>query len=165
MERGCHITIPGKRICNFSLYRHHAIVSDVDLNGNATRVIHFQRFSGQSKFTVQESDMKVFLDGHRVDELRVIEHQNAPFTLSQAASRAVSKIADTSFSHLFNNCEHFAEWCHTGKAVSHQSAFVFYSAAILASTVAGYNTLQKLKRRTTLTSIRSHSDTVASQHT
>lgn len=151
MKPGYHVTIPGMPICKISLYRHHAIVSAVDQDGNAIKVVHFQRFAGQSKFTVQESDVKVFLDGHRAEQLRIVLHPGAPFTLSQAATRAQSRITDTSFSHVFNNCEHFAEWCHTGKAVSHQSTFVLYSTAILASTVAGYSTAQKLKRRVTQT--------------
>ncbi len=39
---------------------------------------------------------------------------------SRAIERAASRIGERRYSLTSNNCEHFANWCATGAAVSHQ---------------------------------------------
>ena len=49
--------------------------------------------------------------------------QNPGATLAeraQAVERAAGRIGERRYNLALNNCEHFANWCATGVAVSHQ---------------------------------------------
>jgi len=49
--------------------------------------------------------------------------RNPDATLAQRAAavdRAASRIGERSYNLILNNCEHFANWCATGVAISHQ---------------------------------------------
>lgn len=44
----------------------------------------------------------------------------ATFTPEQTVERARSRLGESRYNLLWNNCEHFALWCKTGQEVSHQ---------------------------------------------
>ncbi|MGH3219410.1 MAG: lecithin retinol acyltransferase family protein [Streptosporangiaceae bacterium] len=44
----------------------------------------------------------------------------SPAERAQAVQRAGSRIGEHRYSLTGNNCEHFANWCATGMAISHQ---------------------------------------------
>jgi hypothetical protein len=51
---------------------------------------------------------------------------------AEAVQRAISRIGERRYNIAINNCEHFANWCATGVAISHQViAFVQMIAGLL----------------------------------
>ncbi len=119
MARADHIYV--KRLG----YTHHGIDT-----GNGT-VIHYTGEVGQKanacirrtpldQFT-KESEIHVHLYGECDPPDVVIE-------------RAESRMNEATYSLLFNNCEHFATWCKTGR---HESEQVKNTASVGGGTVGG----------------------------
>jgi Lecithin retinol acyltransferase len=52
----------------------------------------------------------------------------------QTIARAMSKIDDAAYDLVFNNCEHFATWCVTGRHDSDQVTMVASAGAIVGTT-------------------------------
>jgi Lecithin retinol acyltransferase len=52
--------------------------------------------------------------------IRVQNPDATPEERARAVKRAESRIGERRYSLTANNCEHFANWCATGVAVSHQ---------------------------------------------
>ena len=96
-----HVQVPRQH----GLFLHHGI----DL-GDGT-VAHY--LEGRE---ILRSSMKDFLCGQ---PLKVIEHNDAS-TQTTTLRRAISRIGEKRYNLLFNNCEHFANWCKTGKHRSSQ---------------------------------------------
>ena len=87
------------------LFKHHGI----DL-GDGT-IAHYLK--GRQ---IIRSALEEFCSGQRFN---VVSHKNAsPSELT--LKRALSRIGEERYNLLFNNCEHFANWCKTGKHRSHQ---------------------------------------------
>ena len=87
------------------LYKHHG----VDL-GDGT-VAHY--LEGRE---IIRSSIKDFCKGQ---SFKIIIHEDAsPSGLT--LRRAMSRIGEKSYNLLFNNCEHFANWCKTGRHRSNQ---------------------------------------------
>ena len=107
MAAGDHIRVPRLG----GLYYHHGI--DV---GNGW-VIHF---SGEplhpGNAVVCEVSLEEFLGGAAAD---IVEHAEA-LPPEETVRLARSRLGETGYHLLFNNCEHFATWCKTGKAYSRQ---------------------------------------------
>lgn len=105
-------------------YQHHGIYI-----GNG-QVVAYLRDEG-----VTICSWKKFEDG---DKVTVLEHDDAQFSAQEIVQRARSRIGEDDYSLIFNNCEHFANWCVTGKAKSYQvreatvTALAFASATTLA---------------------------------
>ena len=71
--------------------------------------------------------------------------------------RAESRLDETDYSVLLNNCEHFARWCHTGRHESRQvrTALQLAGGACLAAgavviSVAGIALARNLRDRNAL---------------
>lgn len=94
------------------LYTHHGIDA-----GDGT-VIHFTGEPGQRKINagVARTPMDEFLKGGELKIRRYGERDDADTTMERAESR----IGETGYHLVINNCEHFARWCCTGKKASHQ---------------------------------------------
>jgi len=107
MAAGDHIRVPRLG----GLYYHHGI--DI---GNG-RVIHF---SGEplhpGNAVVCEVSMDTFLEGALAE---VVMYENA-LPPEETVRLAQSRLGETGYHLLFNNCEHFATWCKTGKPQSRQ---------------------------------------------
>jgi len=87
------------------LFHHHGI----DL-GDGT-VAHY--LEGHQ---ILRSSFQNFCCGEKVD---VIVHANA-YPTAITLQRAISRIGEERYNLLFNNCEHFANWCKTGRHKSLQ---------------------------------------------
>lgn len=62
-----------------------------------------------------------------------------PEERARTVDRAASRIGERRYSLSANNCEHFANWCATGVAVSHQVlAFLKALAEMLISVALSY---------------------------
>jgi hypothetical protein len=99
----------------FPSYRHYGI--DV---GDGTAV-HFRgdRFLIQRTAWIQRTSLQSFLSG---GELHVEEDVDYAFTRDEVTVRALSEVGGNfgGYNFIFNNCEHFAYWCATGKKISKQ---------------------------------------------
>ena len=55
-----------------------------------------------------------------LDSLRGLEAENLDFSDDAVIARAESRLDESSFGLMSNNCEHFAAWCKTGISSSPQ---------------------------------------------
>ena len=101
MAAADHLQVPRQH----GLFRHHGI----DL-GDGT-VAHY--LEGRE---ILRSPRDEFSQGQ---PLSVIDHPNASPT-GTTLRRAMSRIGEQNYNLLFNNCEHFATWCKTGRHRSGQ---------------------------------------------
>jgi hypothetical protein len=51
---------------------------------------------------------------------QVRNYDATPEQLAETARRALSRVGENRYVLLWNNCEHFANWCATGLAISYQ---------------------------------------------
>jgi Lecithin retinol acyltransferase len=71
----------------------------------------------------------------------------SPAERAQTVERAASRVGERRYSLSGNNCEHFANWCATGVAISHQvltvtqQAIAFLGALLRAAFVAACSLL------------------------
>ena len=101
MPAADHLTVPRQH----GLFLHHGI----DL-GDGT-VAHY--LEGREILRSPRDDFS------RGQEVSVIEHpQASPAGIT--LRRAMSRIGEQNYNLLFNNCEHFATWCKTGRHRSGQ---------------------------------------------
>lgn len=96
-----HLQVPR----HHGLFNHHGI----DL-GDGT-VAHY--LEGRK---ILRSSIKDFCAGQ---VFNVVIHENASPN-GVTLRRAMSRIGEQSYNLLFNNCEHFANWCKTGRHHSNQ---------------------------------------------
>ncbi len=96
-----HIQVPRQH----GLFHHHGI----DL-GDGT-IAHY--LEGRE---ILRSSLAEFCRGQ---EVSIVSHQNSS-SKRITLQRAMSRIGEKSYNLLFNNCEHFANWCKTGRHRSHQ---------------------------------------------
>lgn len=101
MARGDHIYIPTK----FPFINHHGI----DCGGNL--VIEYSK-NGRIDLVSKQA----FAQGKDI----TIKHYSDKkcFSPEFVVIRAYSRLGETEYSLLCNNCEHFASWCKTGNHVS-----------------------------------------------
>ena len=106
MARGDHIYVQR------SVYTHHGIDA-----GDGT-VIHFTGEPGQAKVdaSIARSAMDDFLKGGDLKVRRYGKRDDPDTTMT----RAESKLGETNYHLVTNNCEHFATWCCTGRPASEQ---------------------------------------------
>ncbi len=96
-----HLEVPRQH----GLFHHHGIEL-----GDGT-VAHY--LEGRE---ILRSSIQDFCAGQAVQI--VFHHDASPRRIT--LKRAISRIGEKKYNLLFNNCEHFANWCKTGKHRSHQ---------------------------------------------
>ena len=95
MSAGDHLEV----VRGHGLFNHHGI----DLGDNT--VIHYL----EGKEIIQSSKNE-FRMGEILQVIKHINHSSIEKTLERAKSR----VGEKNYNLLFNNCEHFANWCKTG---------------------------------------------------
>lgn len=117
--RGDHIYVQRRG------YAHHGI----DL-GDGT-VIQYSGEPGKSKIaaSICAASMAVFLSGSK---LRVRQY-GVRSSADDTVNRAMSKLGETGYNLIDNNCEHFATWCATGKSASQQVNGAVSGVAVTAT--------------------------------
>lgn len=94
------------------LYAHHGIYV-----GHG-RVVHYAGLgNGWESGPVEEVSLKQFANGERVFGLA---HTSPSFSNAEIVVRARSRLGENMYHILRNNCEHFCEWCVTGRKRSLQ---------------------------------------------
>lgn len=104
-------------IDGFPSYRHYGISL-----GDGT-VAHFRgdRFLVQRTAWIQRTSLESFSQG---DEI-CLEDCEYAFSRDEVVRRALSQVGCNfgGYNFIFNNCEHFAYWCVTGRRISKQVLF------------------------------------------
>ncbi|AZB71975.1 lecithin retinol acyltransferase family protein [Synechococcus elongatus] len=101
MAQGDHLVVDRRG----GLYTHHGI--DI---GDGT-VVHY--LEGE---TIVRTSKDYFRRGEQIRLRDYADCDPADITIE----RALSRLGEQRYNVLFNNCEHFATWCKTGRANSHQ---------------------------------------------
>lgn len=114
MARGDHLYVDRQG----GIYTHHGI----DIGDGS--VVHY--LEGD---TIVRTPVEQFCRGQ---PLRLRDYSVAD-PVEWTLERALSRVGEQSYNVLFNNCEHFASWCKTGKASSRQVE----KAALGAAAVGG----------------------------
>lgn len=121
-------------------YTHHGIYV-----GNG-KVIHYSGLSrGLSKGCICETTLVEFVNGK--DEVTIIMHSDADraYTPVQVVARARARLGEDNYNVIFNNCEHFATWCVTGKAESKQVKSKVKLARNASNAYSAYKAYQTYK--------------------
>ena len=90
-----------------------------------------------------------FADFARGRPTRIQNPDASPAERAVAVERAEARIGERRYSLSGNNCEHFANWCATGVAISHQVA-AFFKALAQMVTAAAWSLLALLVARVAL---------------
>jgi hypothetical protein len=109
-------------------YDHHGVyVGD-------GRVVHYSGYcKGIHSGPVEEVDLAEFELGRGVT---IRSHGPAVFSPAEIAARARSRVGESRYHLLGNNCEHFCEWCVTGRSHSHQVERLLALPAAIARRIA-----------------------------
>ncbi|HDR7659089.1 TPA: lecithin retinol acyltransferase family protein [Bacillus wiedmannii] len=96
-------------------YTHHGIYI------GEGKVIHYAGLSEDGKKTgpIEEVNIYDFTNG-KLCSVRNYELKEKPFNREKVVKRAKSRLGENTYHVLYNNCEHFAEWCWINKGISKQ---------------------------------------------
>eukprot|EP00929_Paragymnodinium_shiwhaense_P053665 TRINITY_DN26884_c0_g1_i4.p1 TRINITY_DN26884_c0_g1~~TRINITY_DN26884_c0_g1_i4.p1 ORF type:complete len:207 (+),score=6.62 TRINITY_DN26884_c0_g1_i4:56-676(+) len=112
------------------LYDHHLVfVGWVDREAGLADVIHNSGGMRSGRGAKTKRDVK------DVRQYKLAQHSP---DVQATLDRAFSKVGETGYDLVFKNCEHFAEWCLTGRARSHQvrgACFGVPQAALLGAAI------------------------------
>jgi len=126
MARGDHIRVRRPN------YWHHGIDC-----GDGT-VIHY---AGSAREKVDacvcRSTLEDFARGAAVE---IVRHPGC-YAADEIVTRAESRLGESRYALLTNNCEHFAAWCACGRRRSRQVAHVVAVAGTVAIAAAGVLTV------------------------
>ena len=122
--------LPGDHICvkrKRKFYTHHGIYA-----GDG-KVIHFSGSMREKKDPqVRETDLSRFLRGGKLKRC----DYDRRLTGAETAGIARGQLHNGGYSMLWNNCEHFAAFCATGKKRSRQVRKVFGSLGAVGTGIA-----------------------------
>lgn len=111
-------------------YDHHGICI-----GNG-QVVHYSGFSnGWQRGKVERTGLQDFQAGKGFS---VRTYSKRPFTREESAARAIRRIDEDYYDLMANNCEHFVQWCITGKHGSIQVEQGAYAASSIIAGVSGF---------------------------
>jgi hypothetical protein len=110
MARGDQIFVMRPFLGLDALYEHHGIDC-----GDGT-VIHYRKLGEESK--ISRTSYAAFAAGLPI----YIKWQPVSFIPDVVIQRAESRLGEEQYNLLSNNCEHFANWCKTGRNESNQLA-------------------------------------------
>ena len=83
------------------------------------QVVHYAGFCGAfRRGPVQQISLEEFAGGFGYRVKRTTRRQ---FAEQEVAQRALSRVGENCYHLLYNNCEHFCEWCVSGKSWSAQA--------------------------------------------
>ncbi|EJM62821.1 lecithin retinol acyltransferase family protein [Pseudomonas sp. GM48] len=115
---GSHLISPRK------FYVHHGIYLGYG------EVAHYSGFSSSLKpGPIEVTDLESFANGKPV----WVMQESCEFSNDEIVSRARSRMGESQYRILSNNCEHFCSWCVSGKSCSTQvRAFLHYPRYLLS---------------------------------
>lgn len=142
MARGDHLFYYVAR----TLYSHHGICC-----GDGT-VIHYEsspwmKFCGTRANGAVPSIQRVTYDEFRLGNLVSRREYPACDVADVVIERAESRLGESCYSLIGNNCEHFAIWCKTGASYSTQVAAHLEATRTVVSNIGVGATLLRAARR------------------
>lgn len=121
------------------IYAHHGIYL-----GNG-EVIHYSGLSkGLLKGKVIISSLADFCNGN-IEGLKIVEHTTPKFNVAERIERAKARLNEDEYSLMFNNCEHFVNYCIEGKEISQQVMRAVGALSIAALAIGTARWLHKNK--------------------
>ena len=96
---------------------HEADISEFIKDSKRMFVVWFDK---GIPYKIQASTSFVFNGSIDWYNERFRENRRNTFSANETIERAKSRIGETKYNLIFNNCEHFAMWCKTGVAESSQ---------------------------------------------
>ncbi len=113
-------------------YTHHGLGIGED------HVIHYSGLANDitTAGVIEELTLEEFAQGK---EVHIKPHIEREYQADEAIIRAYLRLGETQYHILHNNCEHFVEWCISGRHQSRQSQIgkLLYSAGIGARALIG----------------------------
>ena len=122
-------------------YSHHGVY-----RGNG-RVVHYTGQGGKEKRNpkVKDTDLHEFLRGGTLRRRSYRKRLPASETM-----KIVEKyLSDDNYSLLFNNCEHFAAYCATGKRESRQVKRALGGIAMAIGAIGGVAVRSRRRKKNT----------------
>lgn len=121
------------------LYTHHGIG---DGRGG---VIHYSGLAnGRKSGPVLRTPISEFAQGRPV---RVRTYRDRRYPPDEAVRRAEERVGEDRYSVVWNNCEHFSEWCITGRSRSRQVRAVVRAAWLVLTPAVWYTAARLGARR------------------
>jgi hypothetical protein len=115
MQKGDHLFVHRSLLGPTAQYTHHGVYIGNDL------VIHYAGYANgirnRSNRKVERISLEAFAGGQVV---QVFHHRSGRLPHEQAAERANHRLGEDRYNLVFNNCEHFANWCCLGEPSSPQ---------------------------------------------
>ena len=109
IQQGTHLKV------SRGIYTHHGIYVG---NGN---VVHYSGLAhGFNKGKIELTSLKKFMG--EANELKYVKYDTTiqTYAKDEICERALRRLNEDKYNILFNNCEHFACWCVTGRKESKQ---------------------------------------------
>lgn len=120
-QPGDHLTVDGIG------YTHHGLYLGND------QVIHYGGWLNGDQEGIHITNVASFSNHQPVTSMF---YPTARYSPEEAQIRARSRLGESSYSLVFNNCEHFVHWCLQGQARSEQVNRTVKHAATLATGAA-----------------------------
>ena len=118
---GCHLITPRK------FYTHHGIY----LGGG--EVVHYSGLSRSLRpGPIEVINLENFSNGKPLWVIQEPRH----YSSDEIITRARSRIGETQYKILSNNCEHFCSWCVSGKSYSAQVNAYFHCPRYLLALIS-----------------------------
>ena len=144
LKPGDHI----KWACGHGIYNHHCIVVAICPEEEKVLVVHYIKGENPS-FTVSEEWLRMSDSGFQMsslfsltgetvikkDTLRIVEYNTDVYDPSEVIRRARSRLGESKYNLIWNNCEDFTIWCKTGKGRSIQSCVL---VSMIVGVLAGF---------------------------
>jgi hypothetical protein len=122
-----HLPIGSHLISPRTFYVHHGIYLGFG------EVAHYSGFSGSFKSgPVEVTDLAGFANGKPVWVLQ----EPREYSNDEIVRRARSRVGESQYRILSNNCEHFCNWCINGRSCSTQVRVILHRPHYLLSLVA-----------------------------
>ena len=123
LKPGDHIRCPTGPMCSSSCacsgFYHHMLVVSV-VNDRIIRVIHYTRSSEKGEIKEEDEDVSSYIDSIDILKYKELPEGVSEYSACEAIKKARSKVGETDYNLIFNNCEHFINECKTGVAQSCQ---------------------------------------------
>ena len=122
-------------------YSHHGIYC-----GNG-QVVHYSGFAQAfKKGSLEITTLERFLGSEKKYYVIKYPANKVMFSAKDIVRRALSRIGEDRYNLVFNNCEHFAAWCVTGKSESKQVKAVLTHTSTIAIVYKSINTASAATR-------------------
>ena len=112
-------------------YKHYGVYA------GKGHVIHYASSNGDFGLDacVRETSLGQFANGRECSVIEFSDNHDKEnhFSGEETVHRARSRLGEKDYNLIFNNCEHFALWCKTGRNRSVQVEKAFATAVILGA--------------------------------